>query len=136
MLLLASYQSIPFRTEAQITQLVEKITLITESTSFCTRDGELLVVFWKDGMDAPFSSHGPTGPTGLSSVLVATIQDFEGVYPPPLPSANDKRHKDAVVDPGVSGLIGIYYLAWWYTQDQSKTLEPVISVHLIDAAYK
>lgn len=80
-LFLASHQSIPPRTEAQITQLVEKITsLITESTSFYTRDGELLIVFWKDRIDVPFSFHGLTGPTG---VLAAAIQDFEEVYPPP-----------------------------------------------------
>lgn len=41
-----------------------------------------------------------------------------------------------MADPGVSRLIRLYYLAWWYAQGQAKTLEPVICAHFIDAAYK
>lgn len=61
------------------------------------------MVLWKGEMNAPFGSQGLIGPTGLSGVLAGAIRNLEGSTPPP-PPVEDKRHKKAVEDPGVSGL--------------------------------
>lgn len=126
----ASHHPIPIQTDEKIDKSALNLPLINNSTILKSHDSEILAVFWKNAFNVPF---GSTVGHRIIHDLSEAIYNLESVYTPPPPPATDKRHRNAKPQPGICGL---WHFAWWFAQGQNKTREPVISAHLIEAAYK